>query len=244
MTAAAPLESVGTDKVKRGHKIALLVALYLAQGLPYGFFTLTLPALLREQGYSLKMLSALSLLYLPWALKFLWAPVLDHRGTRRGWLLLLQITAVVMAVLLSQVGLDTHIGVLLGAAFAFNFVAATQDIVTDGLAVRMLDTRDRGLANGIQVGAYRLGMVLGGGVLLIVFSRTTWTVMFLCMAAILLLTTLPVLPFTERAREATAPRVTTGQLVIGWLNRLSMPGMLGFAGLIFAYRFGDQMITA
>ena len=74
---------------------------------------------------------------------------------------------------------------LIIGAFVFNVIAATQDIVTDGLAVRMLDAHERGLANGVQVGAYRIGMILGGGVLLFVFARTDWTVMFLCMAALL-----------------------------------------------------------
>ena len=76
----------------------LLAALYLAQGLPYGFFTQALPVLMREQGYSLTAISAVSLLFIPWATKFLWAPWVDHRGTRRGWLLPLQIAGVVLAL--------------------------------------------------------------------------------------------------------------------------------------------------
>ncbi len=54
----------------RRHKVLLLGSLYLAQGLPYGFFTQALPVLLRDAGYSLKAISATSLLFLPWALKF------------------------------------------------------------------------------------------------------------------------------------------------------------------------------
>jgi len=61
----------------RRHKILLLTALYAAQGLPYGFFTQALPVLLRDAGLSLKAISATSLLFLPWALKFLWAPFVD-----------------------------------------------------------------------------------------------------------------------------------------------------------------------
>ena len=36
----------------RHYKIGLLTSLYLAQGLPYGFFTQALPVLLRKQGFS------------------------------------------------------------------------------------------------------------------------------------------------------------------------------------------------
>src|SRR3546814_12094455 len=60
------------------------------------------------------------------------------------------------------------------ALVIFNLLAATQDIATDGLAVHLLQGRDRGLANGIQVGGYRLGMVLGGGLLLWIYSLTGW----------------------------------------------------------------------
>lgn len=227
----------------RAHKILLLTALYLAQGLPYGFFTLALPALLRNSGYSLKAISATSLLYLPWALKFLWAPYLDHVGTRKQWLLLLQLTSISGALLLTQMDLERGYAILLFAAFVFSIIAATQDIVTDGLAVRMMDIHERGIANGIQVGAYRLGMMLGGGALVMIFAKTNWAVMFFCMAALLAVTVLPVLKLVEPPRTAGPNAPLPRQLLIGWLRRLMAPGMLRLAGLIFCYRFGDAMIS-
>src|SRR5687768_11375518 len=117
--------------MSRSYKITLLIALYMAQGLPFGFFTLALPVLLRDAGFSLKAISALSLLALPWVLKFIWAPWLDHRGTRRGWLLSFQISSIIAALLLTQVDLDGNFMVLLVAAFAFNIIAASQDVITD-----------------------------------------------------------------------------------------------------------------
>ncbi|HEY4368282.1 MAG TPA: MFS transporter [Steroidobacteraceae bacterium] len=233
----------GVPAVGRIQKIVLLTALYMAQGLPYGFFTQALPVLLRESGYSLKAISATSLLYLPWALKFLWAPYLDHRGTRRRWLLICQLSSVVAALLLTQLDLDHGYTVVLVAAFAFNLIAASQDIVTDGLAVRILDTRARGLANAVQVGAYRLGMIFGGGLLLWVFAKTDWATMFLCMAGLLALTVLPVFNLVDAPRTTEAAPPAFRQLLTGWVQRMLMPGMIGFAGLIFCYRFGDAMVS-
>lgn len=230
--------------MNRSEKITLLASLYLTQGLPYGFFTLALPVLLRDAGFSLKAISALSLLYLPWALKFLWAPYLDHLGSRRGWLLTLQGTAVALALLLTQLDLNSGYLPLLVAAFAFSIIAASQDVVTDGLAVRMLDVRERGLANAIQVGAYRLGMILGGGLLLWIFARTGWEFMFACMAMLLAATLLPVFRLRETRVAAETAHPTASELAIGWAKRLMSPGMLGFAGLIFCYRYGDQMVTS
>jgi MFS family permease len=228
----------------RGYKITLLAALYVAQGLPYGFFTQALPVLLRDAGYSLKAISATSLLFLPWALKFLWAPFVDHRGTRKAWLLPLQFAAVGAAAWLAFLEPGEGLVLLLAAAFLFNTIAACQDIATDGLAVRVLDPRERGLANGLQVGAYRFGMILGGGFLLWVFARSDWTVMFACMAALLALTVLPVLPLREPPRADAGPAPAFAVLARGWVARLRVPGMLGFVALVCFYKFGDSMASS
>ena len=229
--------------MNRGYKIILLSSLYLAQGLPYGFFTQALPVLLRDAGLSLKAISATSLLFLPWALKFLWAPFVDAYGTRKQWLLPLQVSAVAGALLLAGLDLGRGYVLVLAGAFIFNLIAASQDIATDGLAVRILEPRERGLANGIQVGAYRAGMILGGGLLLWIFAKTDWRTMFLCMAGLLALTIVPVLVLREPVRDAGTGGDMSNRAV-GWIDRLRIPGMAAFVGLICFYKFGDSMVAA
>ena len=227
----------------RSQVIILFTALYTAQGLPFGFFTLAVPTLMREAGMSLTAISATSLLTLPWAAKFLWAPYLDHRGTPKQWLLRLQAAAVTSAVLLACLNSEQSYWPLVLGAFAFNIVAASQDVVTDGLAVRSLGAQDLGLANGIQVGAYRFGMILGTAVLLRVFAATDWTTTFLCMAVMLAITMLPVLRLPAHAGPVQTERRTSRELAVLWLRRLLMPGTLTLLGLIFCYRLGDAMIS-
>ena len=242
---------------ERARTLVLLGGLYAAQGLPFGFFSLALPVLLREQGWTLTAISFLQFLALPWGIKFLWAPVVDRHGSRRTWLLSLQGAAIAMALLLSELHFSLDSVLLFVAVFLFNLIAATQDVVTDGLAVRLLNAQERGLANGLQVGAYRLGMILGGGLLLWVFAQMGWRVMFLGMAGMLVLTTLPVLWMQEPLPGPhDAPAVVSSQvearsslfsgwrLAIAWLHRALTPGMLVLAGLIFCYRFGDQMVSS
>ncbi|HXG28892.1 MAG TPA: MFS transporter, partial [Nevskiales bacterium] len=227
----------------RRDKFLLLAALYLAQGLPFGFFTQALPVLMREQGLSLKAISATSLLFLPWALKFLWAPLVDRLGTRRQWILAMQGLSVAGALLLCLSRPERSIWIVFAALLLFNLFAAIQDVATDGLAVRLLDTRERGGGNGVQVGAYRIGMILGGGLLLWVFARAGWQAMFVGMASLLALTSLPVLRLRENG--AAAPRAPTPRgLLLEWAARLRVPGMLGFLVLIGAYKFGDSMASA
>lgn len=233
------------------HPLALLTSLYAAQGLPFGFFTLALPVLMREAGWSLTAIGLLQLLALPWLLKFLWAPWVDHRGARRTWLLGLQGCSVVAALALAALNLDATSQGLLWAVLVFNLLAATQDVVTDGLAVRLLVARERGLANAIQVGAYRLGMILGGGGLLWLWARSDGRTVFVLMAALLALSTWPVWRMREPARVpepgatlAAARPLPAKQLALGWWHRALAPGMLTFAALVFCFRFGDQMVSS
>lgn len=232
------------------HPLALLSSLYAAQGLPFGFFTLALPVLMREAGWSLTAIGLLQLLALPWLLKFLWAPWVDHHGARRTWLLGLQGCSVVAALTLALLDLGSESRGLLLAVLVFNLLAATQDIVTDGLAVRVLAARERGLANAIQVGAYRLGMILGGGGLLWLWARTNGSTVFAVMAALLALSTWPVWQMREPTcgagdnDTALRPRLTPAQLALGWWHRALAPGMLTFAALVFCFRFGDQMVSS
>lgn len=223
-------------------RAGLLGSLYLAQGLPFGFFTLALPALLREAGASLTSIGLLGLLTLPWAAKFLWAPLPDATGSRRRWLLGLQLAAVAGAVLLAPLDPRANFPLLFAAAFAFNLVAASQDVVTDGLAVRAVGDRERGPANGLQVGAYRLGMILGGGLLLWVFSVAGWTATCLAMAGVLALTVLPVLVLRE-APGPPAPARPWRYWALAWSARARQPALLGAAAVIVACRFGDQFVS-
>jgi MFS family permease len=224
-------------------KATLLGSLYLAQGLPFGFFSLALPVLLREAGQSLTAISLLGLLVLPWGFKFLWAPVLDRRGSRRAWLLAFQGASVLGALALAPLDPRSSFPVLFAAAFLFNLVAASQDVITDGLAVRLLGVRERGIGNGLQVGAYRLGMILGGGALLWVFARAGWSVMCLGMAAVLALTMVPVLAMPAVPPSAAGPPLPLRRWATAWLGRARQPVLVMVAGLVFCYRFGDQMVS-
>jgi MFS family permease len=208
-------------------KLGLLTGLYLAQGLPYGFFTQSIPVLLREQQVSLTKIGLTALLALPWALKFLWAPLVDRwppalLGRRRGFILPVQ--ALTIAVLLAAAVLEPSrdMGAILALVFVVNLLSATQDIAADGLAVETLTAGERGLGNGVQVAAYRVGMVIGGGALLVVYEHLGWDLAFAGMAALLALTTLPVALKREAPTPEPAAREPVWQGLVDFITRDGM----------------------
>ncbi|MDZ7933146.1 MAG: MFS transporter [Rhodococcus sp. (in: high G+C Gram-positive bacteria)] len=230
--------------------LTLLGALYFAQGLPFGFFTQALPVVLRESGFSLVKISATGVLFLPWALKFLWAPYVDRYGSRRRWLLSLQCSAAAVALALSFLDLSSTLRWLFVGIFVMNALSATQDIATDGIAVRTLTAAQRGLGNGLQVGAYRIGMVCGGGLLLWLFTFAGWRALFVAMALLIVLTTIPVwwmrrqLDAADADSDPQAERPTPGRLAGAWWSRLRRPGMVAFILLIIGFKFGNSMGSA
>ncbi|MBL8923260.1 MAG: MFS transporter [Myxococcaceae bacterium] len=216
--------------------LTLLGALYLAQGLPFGFFTQALPVMLREAGVSLERIGLASLLAAPWALKFLVAPWVDGTRSRRLWVLVLQLSGAALLILASALE-PGWLPALLVVVFLVNAVAASQDIATDAIAVDALPPSRRGLANALQVGAYRVGMIIGGGALLVAFEWIGWSGVFLAMAAMTLLTTLPV----SRWREP--PRVPTKDApsLAGFFRRADAAPLLT---VLFLFKFGEAFGVA
>jgi predicted MFS family arabinose efflux permease len=224
-------------------KLGLLGSLYFTQGLPFGFFTQALPIMLRKRGSSLGEIGLSSLLALPWALKFLWAPAIDRCslrgvGPRKSWIVPLQAASAVLLLAVAAAGNAPSPSALMSAVLLLNLVAATQDVATDGLAVDLLAPSERGVANGLQVAGYRVGMIAGGGVLLVLFDRGGSTATFLAMAALTVLASLPVV----LTREERPRRRETGAGALP--HFLRRPGALRLVLLLVTYKAGDAFATA
>lgn len=188
------------------NKYLILSSLYIAQGLPFGFFTLALPVLLREMGVGLDIIGLSSLLVLPWALKILWAPVIEGSLSRRHWVILANVGTVtsllLMVFLPVGVGGEAALYMAFAGFFVINIFSATQDIATDAYAVIEIPAAQRGFANGIQVAGYRVGMILSGGLLLSFFTDIGWGYSLALLALVLMLFTLPAWAMDNNSYQA------------------------------------------
>jgi MFS family permease len=235
---SAPAESSTTST------FTLLGSLYFAQGLPFGFFTQALPVMMRKSGFSLGQIGFSSLLAMPWALKFLWAPAVDRYwstrlGRRRSWILPLQLAAVAILSILGISGVARSLRAVMVASLLLNLVAASQDIATDGLAVDIVVPSRRGIANGLQVAGYRVGMIVGGGALLIFYDQLGAPLTFVAMAALTALSTLPVGLLREPVRSS--PGAVTSPSGPSFLRR---DGALRLLFMVMTYKAGEAFATA
>lgn len=238
----------------------LLLSLYFSQGVPAGFIVHVLPPLMREQGASYEIIGLFKLLALPWVLKVLWAPWIDQHNPpwsrsgahrRQSWIVGTQGGVIVlMAVMAGFSGVPTQtLGVVLLCVLllALNTAAATQDIATDGLAVRLLSATQRGWGNALQVGGYKLGMIVCSSALLFSIPLAGWQASLMVVAVLLFVCLMPVI----RARQADSQNgtcqsdaVSSPASLRNHLDFLSQPALRAWLVVLCVFKLPDGLGSA
>ncbi|WP_411037659.1 MFS transporter [Shinella sp. BYT-45] len=203
--ASPGLGMEGTEPAERRLGFLLVIGLlYISFGAIFGILQGGLQPILRAQGVTVGSLGLLGALLLPFGLTFLWAPLVDRvtihpRAPRIAWIIVTQTIVVGLLVIVAFVG-GTTLPLVFALALAIAFAAATMDIALDALASKTVQPSDRVTAGGIKVGSLALGSIIGGGLFVALFHRLGWTNIFLSVAILTTVTTLPIL--TQVRRDA------------------------------------------
>jgi PAT family beta-lactamase induction signal transducer AmpG len=231
-------------------RVAPLLALGFASGLPLALTSGTLQAWATVEGVSLQDIGFLTLVGSAYTLKFLWAPLVDRYvppllGRRRGWMLA---TQVLLAIAIAGMGLLSPGSALLPLAMLAVFVAflsATQDIAFDAYSTDVLRQDERGAGAAIKVLGYRLAMLVSGGLALVLADRWLgWGNVYVLMGGLMLLCVLATLWAPEPEHPARAPR-SLGRAVSEPLREFfGRHGAWTLLSLIVLYKLGDAFAGA
>ena len=220
-------------------KLLWVAAFYFASGLPFGIATELLPVYYRQRGVSLTDIGLLTVIAVPWTFKFLWAPLVDRIGTYKRWLLGVQIGLAVTMLALLLADPVRAMPLLWVVLVAMATLSATQDIVVDAYTIRLLDTREYGAANGMRVTAYRVAMLVAGGLLLAAAGRLGWPTIFVIAAATMLaLTAVSLTIPTSDVAGASTPGGVRG-LVDPLRELLSLPAAGAVLLFVLTFKLGD-----
>lgn len=184
-------------------KTSLLFGLYFCQGLPGGFLAVALPVMIRQSGAGYTLVGFSTLLSIPWLIKFLWAPFADRFyndrfGRRKSWIVPAQTGMLLVTFLLAIFEGKPDI---LSVAILFlflNLFASIQDIGVDGLAVDILGKQELGAGNAAQISGFKIGNLIGGGVLLSLVGVIGWRGSFFAMAVLIALVITLLMLINER----------------------------------------------
>lgn len=228
-------------------KLLWVAVLYFAEGFPFGLVMDAIPVYLRLQGVSLADIGLLSLIGLPWTLKVLWAPAVDVWGSRRTWIGACQLLTVVPLLGLALMDRADVLWALWVILLALALFSATQDIAIDAYTIELLEKKEMGSANGVRVTAYRLALIVAGGIFVAAAGLGGWRVAF--FGAALLLAAASVVSFRApsvgtTARRASAESSPSLQEAILFPLRLFLgrPGFLAVAVFVLTFKLGDMAL--
>ncbi|MDQ3032627.1 MAG: AmpG family muropeptide MFS transporter [Myxococcota bacterium] len=225
-------------------RLALMIGLGFASGLPNPLTGSTLTAWLETQGLSIEMIGATSILALPYNLKVFWAPLLDRfriprLGRRRGWMLLAQLCLVGCIAAMGSVDPRGALYVVFALAVAIAFFSASQDVVSDAYRTDLLPFAQRASGTAIFVASYRAAMIVASAVALFVADLTSWSVTFWVMAALMTIGVLTTLIAPTPESEGAAPRSLRDAVVEPLKEYFRRDRALTFLAIIMLYKLGD-----
>lgn len=217
--------------------------MYCAQGIPAGLAFNAFSTILRYSGTSLAHIGLTGLLFLPWALKFLWSGMADNAGKQWGYgrlALWTHMTAILVCLLLAFMPPAQNFPIVLCGILLLNTIFATQDIFTNACAVSHMQGRYAGLANALQVITFLLGMVVGGAGSLLIYERTGWGGVMLCMACELFILWLFLLPLRTYVEPCLSNKQRTPSTLIALFNQ---PGFLWAILIAVTFKFSGSAMA-
>jgi MFS transporter, PAT family, beta-lactamase induction signal transducer AmpG len=161
---------------------------YFGEGLPWSFLHQMGTEYLTAIGASATQIGSTSLLHLAVTFKFVWSPFLDLFGRKRTWLWVLQIALGLGMFVVAALSPSRNLAAFWVVLSALAVVHATHDIACDGFYLQALDTKGQALYSGTRLAAYRLAMIVGSSVLVVLAGRTSWLLGFGAAGVLMILT--------------------------------------------------------
>lgn len=170
-----------------------LAALLLgvSSGFPFAMIGATLTTRLAQDGIDKKTVTAFTLAFLVYNLKFLWAwvvdgvhlPLLGRLGQRVSWMLVAGVLVMAAVANLALVDPKADIAWTATCAILVGMAGATFDIVIDAYRIETLKPHQLGTGSGMSQYGWRIGSAGAGAVALVVSARYGWDMGYLACAA-------------------------------------------------------------
>ena len=162
----------------------------ISSGAPYALIAATLTTRLAQDGIDKRAITAFSLAFLVYNLKWLWAwvvdsvhlPIIGRLGQRVSWLLLTGTLAVAAILNLAFVDPEISLIATARAAILVALTGATYDIVIDAYRIESLEPEQLGVGSGMSQYGWRIGSVAAAALALALAARLGWELAYAACA--------------------------------------------------------------
>lgn len=193
----------------------------VSSGFPFALLAATLTTRLAQDGIEKSTVTAFTLAFLVYNLKFLWAwiidgvrlPVIGRLGQRVSWMLV--IGALVMAATVNLALADPKADIIWVATSAviLGVAGASFDIVIDAYRIETLKPYQLGTGSGMSQYGWRIGAAGAGALALVVAARMGWSAAYMACAVFALPAMLTALVLGEPARrQIVATKQSMGEM--------------------------------
>jgi MFS transporter, PAT family, beta-lactamase induction signal transducer AmpG len=144
--------------------------LNFASGLPYAIIISVSVLMYKNLGISNEEIGIYtSLLYLPWVIKPLWSPFIDLYSTKKNWFVCMQFLIATAFIIIGFTIPTSHFFLVSLAVFwVAAFASASNDVASDGFYMLALAKEQQSFFLGIRSTFYRLAMLTGNGIIVII----------------------------------------------------------------------------
>ncbi len=233
-------------------------SLYFAEGLPYVAVMTVCNIMYKRMGISNAEIAFFTAwLYLPWVIKPFWSPIVDVIGSKRRWVVAMQLLmGLGFGAVALSLSLPGWFAATLSAFWIVAFLSATHDIAADGLYMLGLSQKNQSLFVGIRTVFYRLALIAGQGGLVVVAGwlektegvKSAWQISFALVSLFFVIASLYhyiVLPHPQKAdnRNVTSVKQTIDSFFDSFRSFFTKPG-IGVALLfMLLYRFPEAQLV-
>lgn len=226
----------------------LLAILFLgfSGGLPLSLTSATLQAWFTQANVNLATIGAISLIGIPYTLKFIWAPLMDYftlpwLGMRRGWILLMQAALVTALLVLANMDPGSQALAMSVIALVIAFLSASQDVAIDAYRADILNPEERGLGAAYYIFAYRIALLVSGGLALVSADHIGWKLTYLILALILLLVMISTYKAPKPVEINKPSRDLFGTVSASLNDLLQRDKVILLFLFLILYKFGDAL---
>ncbi|MFC4352405.1 AmpG family muropeptide MFS transporter [Fodinicurvata halophila] len=251
--------------VYNDRRMLAILLMGFSSGLPLLLGFSTLSYWLSTAGIDRTTIGLFAAVSTPFALKFLWAPLIDHVklpvmsrlfGRRRGWALSIQVLLAGSILLLGTSDPENAPFVMAAYALLVAFLSASQDIVIDAYRIEVLEENEQGAGAAVTQTGYRLGMIVAGAGALALSDFISWFWVYAAMGSLVLIGMIGVLigPEPEVPKAATEPvgKAEDNRIerALAWLKRavvdpfaefLTRRGWFAILLFVLLYKYGDAI---
>lgn len=233
--------------------------LYFAEGLPYvAVMTLSVILYKRLEVSNTEIALYTSWLYFPWVIKPLWSPFVDLVRTKRWWIVAMQLLiGGGMAGIAFVLPGDFYFQATLAFFWLMAFGSATHDIAADGFYMLGLNEEKQAFFIGIRNTFYRVAMITGQGLLVMIAGfleqqtgniPMSWSLVFFILAGLFIALSLwhhSVLPnpVSDERRMGVTVRTIWREFLLTFYSFFTKKGIIPALLFMLTYRLGESQLV-